>query len=133
SLLIQASFLAVCREAIEDLGAYQRRDMAKAVRIGIAGQSTGVEPSLIHPGVYRLTSTAENFPGGPNGRVAAASASLPENCSENLLYRNPLHVPAQANLRLARSTKNLTNSNPQNGARLPRPLRLTHKPPEPYI
>jgi len=25
--------------------------MAKAVRIGKAGQSTGVEPSLIHPGI----------------------------------------------------------------------------------
>jgi hypothetical protein len=31
--------------------------------------------------------------------------SLPEDSSENLLYRNPLHVPAPANLRQARSKK----------------------------
>jgi hypothetical protein len=36
-------------------------------------------------------------------------SSLPENSSENLLYRNPLHVPAPANLRQARFKKCLIN------------------------
>ena len=68
--------------------------MAKAVRIGMAGQSTGVEPSLIHPGSddIALTSTAETIhrKGQMDGR--SGDPSLPENISENLLYRNPLHV-----------------------------------------
>jgi hypothetical protein len=42
--------------------------------------------------------------------------SLPKNSSKNLLYRNPLHVPAPAYLRQAR-----LNS------------LLTHKPPEPNV
>jgi hypothetical protein len=53
-LLIQASFPADFREAIEDLSAYQRRDIAKAVRIGMAGQSYRVEPYLIHPATANI-------------------------------------------------------------------------------
>jgi hypothetical protein len=77
--------------------------MAKAVRIGMAGQSTGVEPSLIHPGIglqnIARPALAETV---REAKWTSATARRPENSSENLLYRNPLHVPAPANLRQAR-------------------------------
>jgi hypothetical protein len=69
--------------------------MAKPVRIGMASQSTGVEPSLIHPGIglqnIARPALAETVirRGQMDGRCGP---SPPENSSENLLYRNPLHV-----------------------------------------
>lgn len=40
--------------------------------------------------------------------------SLPKTAPKNLLYRNPLHVPAPANLRLARlKCSNYSNSTNQ--------------------
>ena len=68
--------------------------MAKPVRIGMASQSTGVEPSLIHPGIglqnIARPALAETI--SWEAKWTGSTARRPENSSENLLYRNPLHA-----------------------------------------
>jgi hypothetical protein len=66
--------------------------MAKAVRIGIGRSKPGVEPSLIHPGKHRSTSTAEKVSRKGQMDRSLRRPIAPGKRSENLLYRNPLHI-----------------------------------------
>jgi hypothetical protein len=74
--------------------------MAKAVRIGMAGQSTGVEPSLIHPGDqdFCLTSTAKRASReGQMDDVAAATRrsrkTAPKTCCTEIRFTYPRRLP----------------------------------------
>lgn len=71
--------------------------MAKAVRIGLAGQSAGVEPSLIHPGIrlqnIARPALAETVPRGAKWTSAAATRrsrkTIPKTCCTEIRFTYP--------------------------------------------
>jgi hypothetical protein len=91
--------------------------MAKAVRIGLAGQSTGVEPSLIHPASDNKTSPDQHLRNLSPGRAKWTSAAatrrprktFPKTCCTEIRFT----LPAPAYLRQARFKKNLTDKPPE--------------------